>query len=62
MAQGGEISFDMSKAKALMDFVPIYTVTDSIQSIKDWVDAGGLVEERAVSDTSYGSGVGESES
>ena len=62
MAQGGEVSFDMSKAKALMEFEPIYTVADSIKSIKDWIDAGGLVEGRAVSDKSYGSGVGDSES
>lgn len=57
MAQGGEISFDMSKAKARIDFEPIYSVADSIQSIKDWVDTGGLVEDRSASDTSYGGGV-----
>jgi len=42
MAQGGEVSFDMSKAKKLMDFEPRYTLADSIASIKEWVDAGGL--------------------
>ena len=57
MAQGGEVSFDMSKAKALMGYEPMYTVADSVQSIKDWVDSGGLVEERTTSDASYGSGV-----
>lgn len=57
MAQGGEVAFDMSKAKACMGYEPIYSVTDSIQSIKDWVDAGGLVEDRTASDTSYGGGV-----
>lgn len=57
MAQGGEVAFDMSKAKARMGFEPIYSVADSIQSIKDWVDAGGLVEDRTASDTSYGGGV-----
>ena len=62
MAQGGEISFDMSKAKARMDFEPIYSVADSVQSIKDWIDTGGLDEDRAASDASYGSGVEGSES
>lgn len=41
MAQGGEISFDMSKAKRLLDFEPQYTLEDAIWSIKEWVDAGG---------------------
>ena len=47
MAQGGEISFDMSKAKRLLDFAPRYSLEDSIRSIKAWVDAGGLLEEDA---------------
>ena len=57
MAQGGEISFDMSKAKKLLGFEPQYTLADSIQGIKDWVDAGGLEEERAVGDSAYDAGV-----
>ena len=56
MAQGGEIAFDMSKAKRLLDFEPQYTLAGSIQSIKDWVDGGGL-EEQAASDSGYGAGV-----
>jgi len=44
-----------------MGFEPIYSVADSIRSIKDWIDAGGLVEDRAASDASYGSGVEGSE-
>ena len=59
MAQGGEIAFDMSKAKRLLDYEPQFTLADSIQSIKDWVDAGGLDEERAAADSEYGSGVSE---
>ena len=45
MAQGNEIEFDMSKAKDLLDFEPQYTLEDSIRSIKEWVDAGGLEED-----------------
>jgi UDP-glucose 4-epimerase len=59
MAQGGEISFDMSKAKERLDFEPKYTLADSIRNIKEWVDAGGLDEERLESDKAYGSGVGD---
>jgi len=55
MAQGGEISFDMSKAKRLMGFEPAYSLADSMKSIMDWADAGGLAEERARGET-YGSG------
>ena len=60
MAQGGEISFDMSKAKRLLGFEPQYTLEDSIRSIKEWVDAGGLEEEeRLESDGAFESGVGD---
>jgi nucleoside-diphosphate-sugar epimerase len=61
MAQGGEIAFDMSKAKKLMGFEPLYTLADSIQSIQKWIDAGGLEKEEAI-DESYGAGVGKGES
>jgi nucleoside-diphosphate-sugar epimerase len=57
MAQGGEIAFDMSKAKSLIGFEPQYTLADSVQSISDWVNGGGLEEERAADDAAYGSGV-----
>ena len=57
MAQGGEVSFDMSKAKKLLGFEPQYTLADSVQSIKDWVDAGGLEEDRAAADKMFGTGV-----
>ena len=42
MAQGEEISFSMSKAQELIGFKPIYSFDDTIQSIKDWIDSGGL--------------------
>jgi len=42
MAQGGQIAFSMEKAKRLMGFVPQYSMADSIQAIKAWIDAGGL--------------------
>ncbi len=58
MAQGGEITFDMSKAKSLLGFEPQYALEDSIGSIKAWVDAGGLTEERPEGDKAYTSGVG----
>jgi nucleoside-diphosphate-sugar epimerase len=57
MAQGHEIAFDMSKAMKLLGFKPQYTMEDSIRNIKEWCDAGGLKEEGAASDGSYGSGV-----
>ena len=57
MAQGGEIEFDMSKAKRLLDFSPRYTLRETIQSIKAWVDAGGLEKDRSESDSAYSSGV-----
>ena len=58
MAQGGEISFDMSKAKKLIGFEPKYTLADSIKSIKDWIDADGLREEKmSAADSSYSAGV-----
>ncbi|MBI4553189.1 MAG: NAD(P)-dependent oxidoreductase [Candidatus Latescibacteria bacterium] len=56
MAQGGEIAFDMSKAKRLIDFEPRYNLSDSIKSIKDWIDAGGLTEAESASDRTYGAG------
>ena len=42
MAQGGEIEFSMDKMKSLLDFEPQYTLGDAVQSIYDWVQAGGL--------------------
>lgn len=56
MAQGGEIAFDMSKAKTRIDFEPRYTLADSIESIKNWVDAGGLTDSASAGDRSYGAG------
>jgi nucleoside-diphosphate-sugar epimerase len=58
MAQGGEIEFDMSKAKRLLDFEPRYSLQDTIKSIKDWIDGGGLEEEAAESDSAFSGGVG----
>jgi UDP-glucuronate 4-epimerase len=57
MAQGGEIAFDMSKAKRLFGFEPQYTLADSIRSIKAWTDAGGLHEETLGGKESFGKGV-----
>jgi dTDP-L-rhamnose 4-epimerase len=57
MAQGEEVCFDMSKAKELLGFEPQYTLEDSVRSISDWVDAGGLEEARAESDGAFEEGV-----
>jgi len=56
MAQGGEISFSMEKAKRVIGFEPRYTMADSIGSIKDWIDAGGL-DESATGNEKFGSGL-----
>lgn len=45
LAQGGEIYFDMSKAKELLDYEPRYTFEETLHSIKQWVDVGGLDED-----------------
>lgn len=37
MAQGQEICFSMAKAKDVIGFEPIYTLEDSIRSIKEWI-------------------------
>lgn len=42
MAQGGEIAFDMSKARKVLGFEPKYSLEDSIQSICAWIAQGGL--------------------
>lgn len=57
MAQGGRISFDMSKAARLIDFRPQFTVEDSVLAIKAWIDSGGLDEDRSAEDKAYGGGV-----
>jgi len=59
MAQGGEIEFSMAKARELLDFEPCYTLEASIRRIKEWIDAGGLDEGVAASDSIFGGGVGE---
>ena len=60
MAQGGVVYFEMSKARQLLDFVPQYSVAQSIQNIKDWIDARGLENEpEAAEDKAFGSGVTE---
>jgi len=56
MAQGGEIAFDMSKAKRLLGFEPRYTLADSVASIVEWVRSGGLTETQAETKR-FGSGV-----
>jgi nucleoside-diphosphate-sugar epimerase len=57
MAQGGQISFSMGKAKRLLGFEPKYTLQDAIRRIKEWVDAGGLEASAAKIDQRYGTGV-----
>lgn len=60
MAQGEEISFDMSKAKKLMDYEPKYSLEDAIMSIKEWIDAGGLEADKGGDmDKNFGAGVAE---
>ncbi|MBI4585859.1 MAG: NAD(P)-dependent oxidoreductase [Planctomycetes bacterium] len=56
MAQGGELAFDMSKAKDWLGFQPQFTLADSIRSIKDWIDSGGLAQARREHE-SFGQGV-----
>jgi nucleoside-diphosphate-sugar epimerase len=60
MAQGGEIAFDMSKAKRLLGFEPQYDLEDSLRAIREWVDAGGLVDGHSEGDRLYGGGLGTS--
>ena len=60
MAQGGVVYFDMSKAHHLLGFQPRYSLLESIRSIKDWVDAGGLGNEPlAPEDPAFGTGIAE---
>jgi len=56
MAQGGEIEFDMSKAKKLIGFKPIFTLADSMKSIQEWVNSGGL-KKGNITDENYIKGV-----
>jgi nucleoside-diphosphate-sugar epimerase len=56
MAQGGEISFSMEKARRLIGFVPELTLEDAVGSIKEWVDAGGL-EDSAGSTERFDGGI-----
>jgi len=57
MAQGGEISFSMEKARRLIGFVPEFTLEDAVRSIKVWVDAGGLADGSAGSTERFEGGV-----
>jgi nucleoside-diphosphate-sugar epimerase len=57
MAQGGKISFSHKKASDLLGFEPLYDIEASIESIADWVKAGGLQGNRAEMDHSFGGGV-----
>jgi nucleoside-diphosphate-sugar epimerase len=59
MAQGGEVAFDMSKAKDLIGFAPDFGLSDSLASIKQWVDVGGLAEEETAASEGFGAGVGD---
>jgi nucleoside-diphosphate-sugar epimerase len=57
-SQGGQIAFDMSKAKRVLGFVPEYDIEDSLRALKQWADAGGLEEDAPASDASFSAGVG----
>lgn len=57
MAQGGEVQFDMSKAKNLIGFEPLYSLGDTIKSIKDWIDSGGLEKMQDNGKEVFGEGV-----
>ena len=52
----------MSKTKRLLGFEPTYTIADSIESIKEWIDAGGLAEQDFAADETYGLGTTKKES
>lgn len=56
MAQGSALHFDMSKAKRLLGFDPVFSIRDSIESIKAWVDSGGL-QQKVEAKVSYQAGV-----
>jgi hypothetical protein len=45
----------MTKAKNLIGFEPIFSMADSLSSIKAWVDAGGLKEK--VIEEKFGAGM-----
>ncbi len=57
MAQGGRISFDMSKARTLLGFTPRYDLRASLAYLKEWIDNHGL-EKDALKTESFGAGVG----
>lgn len=44
MAQGKQLAFDISKARRLIDFEPLYSVRDTLRSIHTWIEAGGLAD------------------
>ena len=56
MAQGGEISFSMKKAKDMIGFVPKYSMDESIKSIIKWIDSPDY-ETFDKNELSYGQGV-----
>jgi hypothetical protein len=45
----------------MMDFQPLFSLADSIKSIKEWTDAGGLTEQ-AGRDESFAAGLASSAS
>lgn len=56
MAQGGNISFSMEKAKRMLNFIPIYSVEDSMRYIKQWIEMGGLKESN-ITAKEFGQGI-----
>ena len=57
MAQGEEICFSRNKAKELIGFEPMYSLEDTIKSIKDWIDSGGLEKTSTFKIGKFGNGV-----
>ena len=57
MAQGGRIEFSMAKAKEKLGFEPIYSIHDTVLSIRDWIDSGGLDDSGNKPDEKFGAGV-----
>lgn len=54
LAQGGQLYFDMSKAKKFLGFAPRYDVLDSLKYIISWIEAGGLREAADSNDVDSG--------
>ena len=56
MAQGEEIEFSMAKAKKVINFEPLYSMEDSLRSIKEWIDSENVARTQTEAGK-YGFGV-----